>query len=55
MTIAPSGQVSTLVVSPPFAGKPEGDCVASVIKYVTFDAWEGATQTYSFSFLLSGD
>jgi flagellar motor protein MotB len=53
MTIAPSGQVSTLAVSPPFVGKPEGDCVASVVKYVTFDAWDGGPQTYSFSYLLS--
>ncbi len=53
LTIAPSGQVSKTVVAPPFAGKPEGDCVDSVVKYVTFDAWDGAAQTYSFSFLLS--
>jgi flagellar motor protein MotB len=53
MTIAPSGQVSKLAVSPPFAGKPEGDCVASVVKAVTFDAWDGGAQTYSYSFLLS--
>jgi flagellar motor protein MotB len=53
MTIAPSGQVSKLVVSPPFAGKPEGDCVESIVKYVTFDPWDGGAQTFSFSFLLS--
>ena len=53
LTIAPSGQVSKLVVAPPFAGKPEGDCVESVVKYATFDAWDGGAQTYSFSFLLS--
>jgi len=53
LTIAPTGQVSKLVVAPPFAGKPEGDCVESAVKYVTFDAWDGRDQTYSFSFLLS--
>ena len=53
LTVAPSGQVTKTVVSPPFAGKPEGDCVANVVKEVTFDAWDGATQTYSFAFLLS--
>jgi flagellar motor protein MotB len=53
LTIAPSGQVSKTIVAPPFAGKPEGDCVDSLVKYVTFDAWDGAAQTYSFSFLLS--
>jgi flagellar motor protein MotB len=53
LVIAPSGQVSKLVVAPPFAGKPEGDCVESIVKYVTFDAWDGAAQRYSYSFLLS--
>jgi len=53
LTIDPSGQVSKLVVAPPFAGKPEGDCVESAVKTVTFDAWDGRAQTYSFSYLLS--
>jgi hypothetical protein len=53
LTIAPSGQVTKVVVAAPFAGKPEGDCVAGVIKSVTFDAWDGAAQTYPFAFLLS--
>ena len=53
MTIAPSGQVSKTTIAPPFAGKPEGDCVDSLVKYVTFDAWDGGAQTYSFSYLLS--
>jgi outer membrane protein OmpA-like peptidoglycan-associated protein len=53
MTIAPSGQVTKLVVAAPFAGKPEGDCIAGIIKSVTFAAWDGAPQTFSSSFLLS--
>jgi chemotaxis protein MotB len=53
MTVAPSGQITKSVVSAPFAGKPEGECVANVIKDVTFDAWDGAAQTYSYAFLLS--
>jgi flagellar motor protein MotB len=53
LTVAPSGQITKTVVSPPFAGKPEGDCVASVVKDITFDAWDGAAQTYSYAFLLS--
>jgi flagellar motor protein MotB len=53
LTVAPSGQVSKSVVAPPFAGKPEGNCVANIVKDVTFDAWDGAPQTYSFAFLLS--
>lgn len=53
LTVAPSGQITKSVVSPPFAGKPEGDCIASVVKDVTFDAWDGAAQTYSYAFLLS--
>ncbi|MBV8760170.1 MAG: OmpA family protein [Deltaproteobacteria bacterium] len=53
LTVAPSGQITKSTVLPPFAGKPEGDCVAGLVKDVTFDAWDGQTQTYSFSFLLS--
>jgi len=53
LTVAPSGKITKSGVSGPFAGKPEGDCIANVVKDVTFDAWDGAPQTYSYSFLLS--
>ena len=53
LTVAPSGQVTKTVVSPPFAGKPEGDCITNIVKDITFDAWDGGAQTYSFAFLLS--
>ena len=53
LTIAPSGQVTKVVVAAPFAGKPEGDCVAGLIKSATFDPWDGSPQTFSYSFLLS--
>jgi flagellar motor protein MotB len=53
LTVAPSGQITKTIVSPPFAGKPEGDCITNVVKDVTFDAWDGAAQTYSYAFLLS--
>jgi flagellar motor protein MotB len=53
LTVAPSGKITKSGVSGPFAGKPEGDCIANVVKDVTFDAWDGAPQTYSFAFLLS--
>jgi flagellar motor protein MotB len=53
LTIAPSGQVTKVVVAAPFAGKPEGDCVAGIVKSVTFEAWDGSPQTFSSSFLLS--
>ena len=53
VTIAPSGQVTKVVVAAPFAGKPEGDCITGVVKSVTFDAWDGSPQTFSSSFLLS--
>jgi outer membrane protein OmpA-like peptidoglycan-associated protein len=53
LTIAPSGQVTKVAVAPPFAGKPEGDCVAGLIKSVHFEAWDGSPQTFSYSFLLS--
>jgi outer membrane protein OmpA-like peptidoglycan-associated protein len=53
LTIAPSGQVTKVVVAPPFTGKPEGDCVSGVVKSLTFDAWDGSAQSFSFAFLLS--
>ena len=53
LTVAPSGKITKSVVSGPYAGKPEGDCVANLVKDVTFDAWDGAAQTYSYAFLLS--
>jgi hypothetical protein len=53
LTIAPSGQITKVVVAAPFAGKPEGDCVAEIVKSVKFDAWDGPPQTFSSSFLLS--
>jgi flagellar motor protein MotB len=53
LTVAPSGQVSKSSVSPPFAGKPEGDCIANIVKDVTFDPWDGAPQTYAYAFQLS--
>lgn len=53
VTVAPSGQITKSVISPPFAGKPEGDCVANLVKDLAFDAWDGAAQTYTYAFLLS--
>ena len=53
LTVAPSGQITKTIISPPFAGKPEGDCITNVVKDVTFDAWDGSAQTYSYAFLLS--
>ena len=53
LTVAPSGKITKSGVSGPFAGKPEGDCIANIVKDVTFDAWDGAPQTYSYAFLLS--
>lgn len=53
LTIAPSGQVTKVVVAAPLAGTPEGDCIAGIIKSVTFEAWDGPPQTFSSSFLLS--
>ena len=53
LTVAPSGKITKSAVSGPYAGKPEGDCVANLVKDVTFDAWDGTPQTYSFAFLLS--
>lgn len=53
VVIAPSGKVSRVTVSGPFAGKPEGDCVTAAAKSASFPAWDGGPQTMGYSFLLS--
>ena len=53
LTIAPSGSVSTVTVSGMFAGKPEGDCVSKAAKAASFPAWDGAPQSFTYSWLLA--
>jgi hypothetical protein len=53
LTVAPSGQVTKVSVGGDFAGKPEADCVAAVVRGITFPAWDGGPQSFGYSYLLS--
>jgi hypothetical protein len=53
LVVAPSGKVTRVTVSGPFADKPEGACVTAAVKSATFPAWDGGPQTMGYSFLLS--
>ena len=53
LTIAPSGQVSKVTISGPFAGKPEADCVSAAVKGASFPAWDGGPQSFGYPILLS--
>jgi len=53
LVIAPSGQVTKVTVTGPFAGTPVAGCVQAAVKGVTFPAWDGAPQSFGYSFLLS--
>ncbi len=53
LTIAPSGQVSKVAISGPFAGTPEADCVSAAVKSASFPAWDGGPQSFGYPILLS--
>lgn len=52
-TVAPSGQVTRVVVSGPFAGTPTAACVDRAVRAARFPAWDGSPQTIKYSYLLS--
>jgi hypothetical protein len=53
LTVAPSGRIAQVVVTGAFAGTPEGACVKRVVLGATFPAWDGAPQSFDYSYLLS--
>lgn len=53
LTISPSGNVSKVTVTGPFAGKPEADCVSAAVKGASFPAWDGSPQSFGYPILLS--
>jgi hypothetical protein len=53
LVIAPSGSVSKVTVSGPFAGKPEAACVSAAVKGASFPAWDGPPQSFGYPILLS--
>ncbi len=53
LTISPSGHVDKVTVGGAFAGTPVGNCVAAAVQGASFPAWDGAPQSFNYSYLLS--
>ncbi len=53
VTIAPSGRIAQVAVTGPFAGTPTGACVERAVQAATFPPWDGAPQSFDYSYLLS--
>jgi hypothetical protein len=53
LTVAPSGQVSKVAITGPFAGTPTAACVERAVKATRFPAWDGGPQSFGYSYLLS--
>lgn len=53
LTVAPSGQVTKVTVSGPFAGTPVASCVEAAVRSASFPAWDGGPQSINYSYLLS--
>ena len=53
LTVAPSGQVTKMIVSGVFAGKPEATCLESSLRGISFPPWDGGPQSFGYSYLLS--
>ncbi len=53
LTIAPSGKITKIAVTGPFAGKPEASCVAAAVRGASFPAWDGGPESFTYPILLS--
>jgi len=53
LSVAPSGQVQKVTVSGQFAGTPVAACVEAAVRGASFPAWDGAPQSFGYSYLLS--
>jgi hypothetical protein len=53
LTVAPSGKITKITTTGPFAGTPTAACVERAVKAATFPPWDGAPQSVSYSYLLS--
>ena len=50
---AATGKITKVSVAGPFAGTPVADCVANAVRTVSFPPWDGAPESFNYSFLLS--
>jgi len=53
LTVAPTGKVQKVTVTGVFAGTPVGACVERAIYGAVFPPWDGASQSFGYSYLLS--
>jgi hypothetical protein len=53
LTVAPSGRIAQVTVTGPFAGTPAGACVERAVRTATFPPWDGAPQSFDYSYLRS--
>ena len=53
LTVAPSGKVTKVTTSGPFAGTPTAACVERAVKSAMFPPWDGGPQSFGYSYLLS--
>ncbi len=53
VNVAPTGRISKVTVTGAFAGKPEGECVQGAVQGASFPAWDGAPQSFTYSYLLA--
>jgi hypothetical protein len=53
LTVGPTGAVTKVSVSGPFAGSPEAKCVEGAVKSASFPPWDGGPQSFTYSYMLS--
>ncbi|HET9627295.1 MAG TPA: hypothetical protein VFP84_38315 [Kofleriaceae bacterium] len=53
LSVASTGKVLAVTASGPFAGTPVARCVERAASVAVFPAWDGAAQSFSYSFLLA--
>jgi len=52
LTVAPSGQVTKVTITGPFAGTPVAACVERAVRAARFPPWDGGPQSFGYSYLL---
>jgi hypothetical protein len=53
LTVAPTGKVTKVTTTGPFAGTPTAACVERAVKSATFPPWDGGPLSVAYSYLLS--
>jgi hypothetical protein len=53
VAIETTGKIAKVSVAGPFAGTPVANCVANAVRSVSFPPWDGAPESFNYSFLLS--